>query len=91
MWKKTSRKDRGDKWWWNEEVKNAIAEKKVAFKELCRSSSEINKTKYKRARNHTRKVVAKAMREETQQELIICINPNNVFKFLKAVKRKERP
>ena len=46
--KKKSRRDRGDMWWWNEEVKDAIATKKAAFKELCRFPLEENKTKYKR-------------------------------------------
>ena len=70
-------------------MKNAIANKKAAFKELCRLSSETNKNTYKRARNHTRKVVAKAMRKETEQELNnLYQNPNNVFRFLKAVKKE---
>ena len=40
--KKKSRRDRGDMWWWNEEVKDTIARKKSAFKELCRFPSEEN-------------------------------------------------
>ena len=42
---KKSRRDRGDMWWWNEEVQDTIARKKVTFKELCRFPSEENKTK----------------------------------------------
>ena len=34
--KKKFRRDQGDMWWWNEEVKGTIARKKAAFKELCR-------------------------------------------------------
>ena len=34
--KKKSRRDQGDMWWWNKEVKDIIARKKPAFKELCR-------------------------------------------------------
>ena len=67
--KKKSRGDRGDMWWWNEEVKDAITKKKTAFKKLCRFPSEENKTKYKRITNQTRKIVARAMRMETTQEL----------------------
>ena len=55
--KKKSRRNRGDMWQWNEEVKDTIARKKMAFKELCRFPSEENKTKYKRLRNQTMKVV----------------------------------
>ena len=61
--KKKSRRDRGDMWWWNEEVKHTIARKKAAFKELCRFPSEENKTQYKRIRNQMRKTVARAMRK----------------------------
>ena len=32
--KKKSRRDLGDMWWWNE-IKDTIARKKAAFKELC--------------------------------------------------------
>ena len=67
--KKKFRRDRGDMWWWNEEVKDIIARKKVAFKELCRFPSEENKTQYKRLRNQRRKIVAGAMRMEANQEL----------------------
>ena len=67
--RKKFRRDRGDMWWWNEEVKDIIARKKVAFKELCRLPSEENKTQYKRLRNQTRKIVARSMRMEANQEL----------------------
>ena len=53
--KKKSRRDRGDMWWWKEEVKDTIARTKGAFKELYRFPSEENKTKYKCIRNQTRK------------------------------------
>ena len=87
--KKTSRRDRGDKWWWNEEVKNAVARKKAAFKELCRFPSEENKAKYRCMRNNTRKVVARAMRNEAEQELDkLCFNVNSVFNFLKRMKKE---
>ena len=33
---KKPRRDRGDMWWWNEEFKDTIARKQVAFKELSR-------------------------------------------------------
>ena len=46
--KKKCRRDQGDMWWWNEEVKNTITTKKAAFKELCRFPSEEHK---KRIRN----------------------------------------
>ena len=51
-------------WWWNEEAKDTVATKKAEFKELCRFPSEENMTQYKRLRNQTRKIVARAMRKK---------------------------
>ena len=64
MYGKKSRRDREDIWSWNEEVKDTIARKKVAFRELCRFSSEENETQCKCLRNQTRKNVARAMKME---------------------------
>ena len=87
--KKKSRRDQGDMWWWNEEVKDTIARKKAAFKELCRFPSEENKNQYKRIRNQTRKIVATAMRKEASQELNnLYHNSNSVFYFLRRMKKE---
>ena len=76
-------------WWRNEEVKDTIATKKVAFKELCRFSSEENMTQYKCIRNQTRKIVARAMRMEANQELNdLYQNFNGVFHFLRRMIKK---
>ena len=76
-------------WWWNEEVKNIIARKKAAFKELSRFPSKKNKTQYKRLRNHTRKTVAGAMRIEANQELNnLYQNSNIVCYFLRRMKKE---
>ena len=31
------RRDQGETWWWNEDVKEAIARKKNVHKEICKS------------------------------------------------------
>ena len=87
--KKKSRRDRGHMWWWNEEVKNIIARKKAAFKELCRFPSEENKTQFKSLRNQTRKIVGRAIRMEANQELNdLYQNSNSFFYFLKRMKKE---
>ena len=86
---KKSGKGQGDMWWWNEEIKDTIARKKAAFKEPCRFPSEQNKTQYKRIRNQTRKIVARAIRMEANQELNNSNqNSNSVFYFLKKNKQE---
>ena len=86
--KKKSRTDQGDLWWYNQEVKDTTTRKKAAFKELCRFPSEQNKTQYKRIRNQTRKIVARAMRMEANQELNnLYQNSNSVFYFLRRIKK----
>ena len=87
--KKKSRREQGDMWWWNEEIKDTITRKKAAFKELCRFPSEQNKTQYKRIRNQTRKIVARAMRMEADQELNnLYQNSDSVFYFLRRMKKE---
>ena len=58
--KTTARGDRENTWWWNEQVKDAIDRKKKALKLWCTNRSAENKNKYRKARNETKKVIAKA-------------------------------
>ena len=52
----------GNTWRWNEQVKDAIDWKKKAFKLWYTNRSAEDKNKYRKARNETKKVIAKAMR-----------------------------
>ena len=65
--KKLVRQDGSNTWWWNEEVKDAVAKKKKAFKDLCKDRCEANKLLYKKIRNRTKKVVASAIRKEAEK------------------------
>ena len=49
--KKKGRRDQGDTWRWNEDVKEAIARKKDAHKEMRKSGTEANKARYKSMKN----------------------------------------
>ena len=65
--KKKVRKSGGNKWWWNEEVRNAIARKKEAFKTICKTGLEEHKIFYRKMRNQTKKVIANAMKTEAEK------------------------
>ena len=65
--KKKVRKHGRNKRWWNEEVRNAIARKKEAFKTFCKTGVEEHKIFYRKMRNQTKKVIAKAMKTEAEK------------------------
>ena len=86
--KKKVRQNGGNKWWWNEEVRNAIARKKEAFKTFCKTGLEEHKIFYTKMRNQTKKVIAKAMKTEAEKEMEeLSEKPNKIFKFVKFMKR----
>ena len=86
--KKKVRKNEENKWWWNEEVRNAIARKKEAFKTVCKTGLKEHKISYRKMRNQTQKVIAKAMKTEAEKEIKkLREKPNKIFKFVKAMKR----
>ena len=86
--KKKGRRDQGDTWWWKEDVKEAIARKNDAQKEMCKSRTEANKARYKNRKNQAKKVVAKEMKEAAEWELReLTEHPNKVFKLVKSMKK----
>ena len=82
--------DRGNTWWWSEQVKDAIDRKKKAFKLWCTNRSMECKINYGKARNETKKVIAKAMKQEAEEMTVLCTKPNDVFKFVKFMRKDER-
>ena len=67
------RRAQGNTWWWNEQVE-AIDWKKKAFNTWCKNRSPENKNNYRKARNQTKKVVAKAMKQATEEEIkVLCV------------------
>ena len=86
--KKKVRENGGNKCWWNEEVRNVIARKKEAFKMFCKTGLEEHKIFYKKMRNQTKKVIAKAMKTEAEKKMEeLGEKPNKIFKFVKFMKR----
>ena len=66
-------------------MKEAIARKKDAHKEMCKSRTEANKARYKNMKNSAKKVVTKAMKEAAEWELSEHLN--KVFKLVKSMKK----
>ena len=87
--KTKARGDGGNTWWWNEQVNDAIDRKKKAFKLWCTNRCAENK--YRKARNGTKKIIAKAMKQEAEEEMnVLCTKPNDVFKFVKFMRKDGR-
>ena len=63
-------------WWWNEKVQEAIKRKKECIYRDVQDLMRKEKNNYKRERNRTRKIVNRAMRKETEQEINdLCDKP----------------
>ena len=69
-------------------MKEAIARKKDAQKEMCKRGTEANKARYKNMKNWAKKVVAKEINEAAELELReLSEHPNEVFKLVKSLKK----
>ena len=53
-------------WWWNVEVENAKATNKKAYKTSCKKRSENNLAKCKALKNKAKKMIARAMKNESE-------------------------
>ena len=83
--KKRGRGSKGDTWWWNEEVKEAVSRKNEAHKAICQNSIAENKRRYIGMKNKATKAVSKADKvEEVHTELLNC--PNGMFKLVIGLK-----
>ena len=58
--KKSERRSKGDAWWWNDEMKEAVSRKKESHMAMCHNSIEENKRRYKSLINKANKAVSKA-------------------------------
>ena len=81
----------GETWWWNEEVQEVIARKKASFRTLQKHKTEENKAAYKMNKKKAKKVVAEAMKRETEKELALLDGRDNgIFRKLKIMKNESR-
>ena len=66
--KTKGRRDRRNTCWWNEPVKEAIDRKKKMFNMWYKNCSPENKNNYRKVRNQTKKMVAKAMKQASEAD-----------------------
>ena len=66
--KKRGGRSKGDIWWWNEGVKEAVSRKKDEHKVTCQNNTEENKRWYKSMKK-AKIAVSKAMRAKDDEEL----------------------
>ena len=62
-------RSKGDTWWWNEEVKEAVSRKRDAHNAMCLNSTLVNERRYKSMKNKVRKTISKTMREKADEEI----------------------
>ena len=60
-------RSKGDTWWRNEEVKEAVSRKKDAHKAMCQNNIEENENRHKSMKNKAKKAVSKAMGEKADE------------------------
>ena len=74
-----------------EQVRDATERKRKALKFWCTNPSMESKHNYRKVTNETKKVIAKAMKQEAEEEMnALCTKPNDVFKFVKFMRKKGR-
>ena len=82
------RRNQWNTWWLNEKAKEAIQQKKGAYKKMCENRSEENNARYKNVKNREKKVVANSMKKEAEKELAkLNEKPNNIFALVKFMKK----
>ena len=51
----------------------------------------VHRCNYRKAKNETKKVTAKAMKQEAEEEInVLCTKPNGIFKFVKFMRKEGR-
>jgi len=60
-------------WWWNEEVAEAVREKKIKFRKWKRENSKEAWMKYKKCRQSAKRVISSA-KEKKQKECTTDLN-----------------
>jgi len=75
-------------WWWNEEVAEAVREKKIKYRKLKRENSKEARMEYKKCRQSAKRVITSA-KEKKQKECANDLNDsdheNKMFQMAKQM------
>ena len=80
-------------WWWNEEVQEAIKNKKVAYKRWQREGTEVARRDYKSSRNRAKREVARAKENawsEWSQNINTSEGRQKMFRVAKQLKKEKK-
>ena len=66
MWEEEGKRNKGDTWWRNEEIKETFSRKKDAHA-MCQNSKEKNKRRYKSMKNKAKKSVSQSMPQMAEE------------------------
>ena len=89
-WTKGKRRH-GETWWWNENVKQAIDDKKRAYKDMLKEKTDSAREEYKIKKKEAKRAVAIAKREETLEvmdELSKDKSSGRLYKISKQMKQE---
>ena len=88
MWKDEREKRSGKHMVVERASKRSDRLEKESIKTWCKNRSAENKSNYRKARNRTKKVVAKAMKEAAEEEMKVLHNKSNdVFELVKFMRK----
>jgi len=60
-------------WWWNEEVAEAVRDKKIMYEKWKRENTQEARTEYKKSRQNAKRVISSA-KEKKQKECAKDLN-----------------
>ena len=85
---------RGDEWWWSDEVQEAVNEKRVTFKEANNKRGDVEaENRYNEAKKKATKAVARPKSDASTdwyEELEKLEGQQKIFRIVKAGKRAKR-
>ena len=85
------RKEQRESWWWNEDVRQVLKQKKLAFKKWQKSKLEGDKDEYKLKRREAKMIVAIARKQSTEElydELETKEGKKRIYRIAKARQRE---